>query len=280
MLKIRLVGLFFCLAAGVVLLSAVPPVRAGNAPATGKHPLAPAHKVGRYTPAGGTQVVTYCSDFAPIPIPDNNPQARAEGVITVTDFAEILDANLILTITHPWVGDLNVTLLQYTGSGTYTGGTVIVRPGHPLLPLGCSGDNYEGVVLDDEGVHGAIENQCGTNPVNIPGQRYVSSDPPNPDFLEIFDGRTTAYDWLVQVSDVSPLQSGTLDGFCLEFIIPDTPPTATPTATVPLPSRTPTTVPATATVTSTPPPGSTPTATLPPPRASLYLPLIRRAPSE
>ncbi len=173
------------------------------------------------------RLVKYCSNFAWITIPDNDPDQPAIGAMTITDDDQILDANVRLTITHPWVGDLNVRLSTLTSGGIGITIPVVNRSGHPLLRLGCSGNHYRDLILDDEGLHGDVENQCGDNPVNVPGNCYVPGDPPG-SYMQGFDGRTTKALWRLYVSDYSPFQTGRLEDFCVEFLVPAHPPTPTP----------------------------------------------------
>ena len=71
-------------------------------------------------------------------IPDNNPTGVSSN-LPVTGVGRLTDLNVRLEITHPFVGDLAVTLRS-------PGGTTI-----PLVQnRGGSGDNFIGTVLDDE----------------------------------------------------------------------------------------------------------------------------------
>ncbi len=226
---------------------------------------------------GGAQVVTYCSTFAPIPIPDAS--GPVTGTLTIADAETILDLNVILTATHTWVGDLSFVL----SNGTINA-DILNRPGVPASTFGCSGDNYSNLILDDEGDAGDVENLCGANPVNVPGSRYISGDPPNPIYLSGYDGGSTAGTWTIAASDAAGGDTGTFEQFCLEFVVPgNTPtPTTTPDPHTPTPTATgePGTPTPTATETgSTPTATPSPTATTPPSSESkLYLPLIVRAP--
>lgn len=216
---------------------------------------------------GGAQTVTYCSSFAPIVIPDGS--GSANGTITISDAKPILDANLQISATHTWVGDLIFTL----DNGT-TSEIVVDQPGVPASTFGCSGDNLAGSYVDDEGMAGTWENSCfNSTPAYPAGSRMHGGDPVNPTLMTAFDGSSTAGTWTLTVSDNAGGDTGTLDQFCLEFVIPGNTPTPTVTGTPP--TATPT-----ATMTGgTPTPTPSPTATESPSgNSNLYLPLIQRAP--
>jgi hypothetical protein len=183
----------------------------------------------------------------------------------------ILDANLQISATHSWVGDLTFAL-----DNVSVNATVVDRAGVPASTFGCSGDNIPGVFVDDEGTDGSWENSCSTSTPAYPaGARLVGGGTPDTSLMSIFDGFSTAGTWTVNVSDGAGGDTGTFDGFCLEFVIPggatatptptatEDPSTPTPTATATATSSTPT-----VTVTATPTTGSG--------LSKLYLPLIRR----
>lgn len=226
-----------------------------------------------------TPTITYCSDFAPIAIPDGTG-TFVGGTLTISDDFPILDANLQISATHSYIGDLIFRLSDNDSSAV-----VVDRPGAD----NCSGNNIAGSYVDDEGTDGNWENSCtGATPAYPPNERMVGGDPPS-GVMSLFEADSTADTWLLEVSDNAGVDTGTLDGFCLEFKIPNppeptptstaVPPTSTPTPTV---TRTPTTG-ASPTPTRTPTTGASPTPTRTPTAtatgsasAKLYLPLIRR----
>lgn len=226
-----------------------------------------------------TPVVTYCSDFAPIAIPDGTG-TFVGGTLTIPDDAPILDANLRISATHSYVGDLIFRLSDNDSSAV-----VVDRPDGG----NCTGNNIAGSYVDDEGTDGNWENACtGSTPAYPPNSRLVGGDPPST-VMSFFESDSTADTWLLEVSDNAAVDTGTLDGFCLEFKIPNpqptptntaVPPTLTPTPTV---TRTPTAGPSptptataepSSTATTTPLPTTTPTTGIA--MSKLYLPLIRR----
>jgi hypothetical protein len=75
------------------------------------------------------------------------------------------------------------------------------RPGPGAF--GCGQDNFQDVVLDDEGTGGTIDAQCSAN----------LTSPPNytPDqTLSVYDGMNAAGDWTITVSDHAVSNAGTL----------------------------------------------------------------------
>ena len=80
---------------------------------------------------------------------------------------------------------------------TATDSVLIDRPGVPASTFGCSGDNFPGVVADDEGTDGAFETSCqNATPAFIPGGHYTPNNP-----LTGFDGQNSAGTWSLNVSD-------------------------------------------------------------------------------
>jgi subtilisin-like proprotein convertase family protein len=243
--------------------------------------------------ATATNSRTYCQNN-PLVIPDNNP-AGISNAITIADNFVIQDLNVILSGTHSYVGDLTFRLSNGTTQNTF-----FDRPGVPASTFGCSGDNLPAIHADDEGASGSLENSCTANtPAYTPGGFYTPNSP-----LSAYDGGTTAGTWTLNAADFAGGDTGTLQQWCLEFIIGGAAPTATPTRTptasvtpggptltptptVPTstPTRTPTSAP-TRTPTATITPGGptlTPTHIVPtntptiPSGSKLYLPLVKRS---
>jgi hypothetical protein len=128
--------------------------------------------------------------------------------------------------------------------------TLIDRPGVTGTPpsgFGCGLDNFQGVLLDDDGGFPAIETTCGAG-TTFPAGTYSPNNP-----LSAFDGENADGTWTLSVTDWAGADTGTLNNFALVFSTGC--PTATPTATG---TATPT---ATPTATSTPTPTATPTGT-------------------
>jgi subtilisin family serine protease len=105
----------------------------------------------------GSGVSIYETADLGLAIPSNDPTGVSH-TINVPASETILDVNVYLDISHTWLGDLTVKVEH--------GGTEIVivdRPGVPESSNGCSANNYAGIILDDEGTGGAIEDKCQSN---------------------------------------------------------------------------------------------------------------------
>jgi subtilisin-like proprotein convertase family protein len=216
----------------------------------------------------GAQVVTYCSTFSPLTIPDNLPAAGITGTLTIPAAATILDANVRISTTHTWVGDLTYRLTNGTTS------TIIVdRPGFPVLGAGCNSNNIDDSFVDDEGTDGTWESSCSNVTTQTPaypaGSRLIGGAPVagNPTLMTAYDGASTAGTWSLYVTDSAAQDSGTFNQFCMEFLVPaGATATATPTNTAVPPTSTATATPTNTAVppTSTPSVTVTPTGSLPP----------------
>jgi|GEM_PF-1570122 len=133
-------------------------------------------------------------------IPDGGGSGNpAVDTITVTDAFIVGDVDVDLSVTHTWVGDLTVIL---THLGTTV--TVLDQPGVPLSQFGCGNDNYNDIILDDEGGGGPIEDACAANLSSPPN--YTPNNP-----LSAFDGMNAAGDWVINIYDNVSQDSGTLN---------------------------------------------------------------------
>lgn len=146
-----------------------------------------------------------------VAIPDNNPTG-----ITSTlpgSAGNINDLNVTLQINHTWVGDLIVTLRHDpVGGPAGTPVVLIDRPGVPASTNGCSANDVN-VVLDDSGT-APVEPACSTTPPAIGG----TLTPNNP--LSAFNNQDFAGNWVLTVSDVVSIDTGSLVRWCLQADIP------------------------------------------------------------
>jgi len=117
-------------------------------------------------------------------------------VMNVPDSFNITDVDIDLDISHTSLGDLCVTV-EHGGTTV----TLIQRPGDGEVLdcdmtgcCGCSQDNYARIILDDEGIGGAIEDQCVLNLSSPPN--YTPNNP-----LSAFDGMNSAGSWTITVND-------------------------------------------------------------------------------
>jgi hypothetical protein len=192
--------------------------------------------------------VIACST-TPLTIPDGMP-IGITGTLTVPDTIIIGDVNVVITGTHGWVGDV-VMRLSHTGSRS----VFYDRPGVPdgqSGGAGCQGDDFPGIVADDEGSTGAFETACqNTNPAYLSGGHYTPNNP-----LSVFDGQSSAGVWSLNLSDRLSGDSGVISTWCIQLRNVDPDPTATATGEPP----------ASPTATGTPqiPPMATNTPEVPP----------------
>lgn len=234
---------FLALLCGMAMVLTVPTMARGT---TTPHSLA---TTADPATVNGGGVLEVCSPLGNTPIPDDNGTGIT-SVINVGEASQILDLNVRLSITHSFVGDLYISL---TNNGTTR--YLLDRP----WGGNCNGDNLDDIYSDDEATLW-IEQDCSYNgPAYIAGESYYSGEESEVDQLAVFDNRSTAGEWVLNVQDRNNNDIGALRQWCVQFTIPG--PTPTPTATPtepPLPTETPTPTP-----TSTPnvPPTVTPTPT-------------------
>lgn len=166
-------------------------------------------------------------------IPDNE-EIGVDDSLVVPSNVPIADLDVLVRITHPFVGDI-VVRLTHVETGTFA--TLIDRPLFPDDPQGCVRANVD-TLLDDEAAMPA-EDACEPPPEPALRGRLVPNDP-----LDNFDGEILAGTWTLNVSDRSGTDEGTLDAWCLVYAssaLPTTPtvtPTATPTFFTSTPTQT------------------------------------------
>ncbi len=137
----------------------------------------------------------------------NTPFGPATGFanLSVPDSFTIGDVNIHLNITHTWVGDIVIDI-EHNGTTV----RIIEGPGvEAAPPFGCAEDNYNNIILDDEGTGGPIENQCVANLTSPP-----SYTPNNP--LSAFDGLDAAGIWNISLIDTFP---GEDDGVLISWTV-------------------------------------------------------------
>ncbi len=154
------------------------------------------------SPYSFTTALIACSAPA-LPITDDD----ALGVIIdllVTEAEIVTDLNVLLDVSHPWVGDLSF-VLEHVETGARA--VLVDRPGYPDLPFGCSGDGI-GALLDDEAAVLA-EDTCALSGVAISGS--VAPNEP----LAAFDGELWPGTWRLTAIDNELYDMGTLNRWCL-----------------------------------------------------------------
>ena len=133
----------------------------------------------------------------PVAIPDSST-AGASVTINVPDVNTILDVNVKVKITHPWVGDLALIVIGPDATAV-----------NLALNRGSSGDNFTDTVFDDEA---AAAISSGTAP-------FTGSFRPD-QALTAFDGRNSAGTWTFKVVDSGPADVGTIEAFELHLSFP------------------------------------------------------------
>lgn len=152
------------------------------------------------------------ASFPHLNIPDDTP-AGVSDIISGFNSFTVGDVNIGLTITHTWVGDLCVTL-EHNGVSVDViqrmGDEVAGDPCHEEGPFGCLLNNLAGIVLDDSGLGGNIEDACLDNLTSPPN--YVPNNS-----LSAFNGMDASGDWTLTVVDRAGLDTGTFDQWSLEL---------------------------------------------------------------
>jgi hypothetical protein len=145
----------------------------------------------------------YCDTLSsPLAIPDGNEFGISDQ-ITIADNVPITALRVEVQIDHTWVGDLAVNLAHVD---TLTLATLVFRPGEP--PFGCSGDNIACTFDDTAATH--ADNQCADPPPAIAGT-VAPTDP-----LSVFNGESSAGEWMLAVSDHGVGDTGSLVHWCVE----------------------------------------------------------------
>jgi subtilisin-like proprotein convertase family protein len=143
--------------------------------------------------ASDQRIVRLAGD-TPISIPDNSA-AGASSTIQLADQVTVADVDVEVDITHPYTGDLTLSLIT-------PGGTEILLS----AMRGDDGDNYGDTRFDDEAPSSIA---AGLAPFT------GSFRPEQP--LSLADDLVAAGDWTLKVTDLGPTDFGTLDGFTLEL---------------------------------------------------------------
>ncbi len=140
-----------------------------------------------YTSHGSAQV-----------IPDNNVNGTTK-TISVGVSALVQDVNVTANVTHPYVGDLTLSL---------------ITPANTTIPLsvrrGGSGDNFTSTVFDDE----------AATPIASGNAPYTGSFTPDSP-LSAADGQGAAGDWRLKAVDSAAQDIGSLGNWTLTLAFPN-----------------------------------------------------------
>lgn len=149
----------------------------------------------------------YCDSLSqPALIQDGNP-AGVTNTITIPAGGTINDLNVRLDISHPFVGDLVVTL-RHVETGTTV--TLLNRPGLSYLTDGCFEADVS-CTFDDAATQSA-DSQC--TPSSAAGGAIDGGFTPTTP-LSAFNGQSLAGQWQLNVSDRATGDVGSLLGWCL-----------------------------------------------------------------
>jgi subtilisin-like proprotein convertase family protein len=134
-------------------------------------------------------------------IPDNNTTGVTD-TLNVPSGGALSDLNVLLKVTHTYIGDLRFTLTK--GS---TSVQLLNRPNNGSG--GCGGDNFD-VIFDDQGSTQA-QTTCGSgNPAYPSGAVLIPAQA-----LAPFNGQNLAGTWTLAAVDLAAVDTGTVDEWCL-----------------------------------------------------------------
>jgi subtilisin-like proprotein convertase family protein len=140
-------------------------------------------------------LVSSYSNPTVLPIPNN---ATVTQSIVISDTFAFDDIDVQVDITHPRVSDLTGTLIAPSGARY----VLFARPGL----AGPAAANMTGTVFDTE----------AANPLSAGVAPYTGRFRPADSLAPLY-GDSVVGTWRLEISDVAPLQAGTLDNFQLFF---------------------------------------------------------------
>ena len=153
------------------------------------------------------EIETDFSSSPSLPMPDNDP-AGVNDIITILGGGTIADLNVVVDITHTYVGDIIVSLTHVeTGTQIF----LIDQPGEPATTFGCISDDIS-ATLDDGGASLA-EDECSIVSPAISGIFIPNGN------LGDFIGENMVGTWLLNVADVQGDDIGTFNSWSLDFTI-------------------------------------------------------------
>ena len=154
--------------------------------------LAPAVVAQQEVPLGNAPGDTqeYCSTDTPKDIPDRD---KITSSLTISDSGAITDLNVRLNITHRWNSNLDIFLIAPDGTRVEL-----------LTDVGGMSRNLVDTVLDDEAAESIVD---GTGP-------FTGSFRPEGSLAD-FIGKDISGTWILDVTDDSSGDVGTLNSWCL-----------------------------------------------------------------
>ncbi len=142
-------------------------------------------------------------------IPDNNASGIAIPIEVAAGIGQVLESlSVSLELTHPWVGDLVITLQSPSGTQI----TLLDRAGIPSTgfpgPFGCGGRDINATFVDSATTD--AEDVC-----SYAAQPVLSGSVRPYELLAGVLGEPASGTWFLTVSDRSPYDTGVLTQVCL-----------------------------------------------------------------
>ena len=135
-------------------------------------------------------IVEYRSTDGTVNIPD---QGMVTSTLIINDIGEIVDLNVMIDISHTWLADLTVTLIDPDGTRVEL-----------FSKVGGDGDEFDNTILDNE----------ATQLINTGSSPFEGTYKPKGD-LSKFYGKSMTGTWKLQVRDSSYSATGTLNSWSL-----------------------------------------------------------------
>jgi subtilisin-like proprotein convertase family protein len=165
------------------------------------------------TPAMAGSPVVRCDEL-PTPIADDSGAVLQINVnLGPPNGLSVQTLELDLSVDHPWVGDLRITLRAPDGTSV----TILDRPGlanPPSFafpgPHGCGGDDIDAVFTD--AAAGAAQETCSATAVPVLAGPLRPAEP-----LAEFAGLPASGVWTLTIADLGPTDSGEFTRACLRI---------------------------------------------------------------
>jgi len=152
--------------------------------------------------------------------PTPGPGPLVKDTLVVNSAGTIQDLNVVISTTHPFVGDLVFTLTHKVGP-TETNAVIYRMPllGSSAVTIttepACSGDNID-ITLDDEAALDVQVNCMEGYQQHDGTQAYIAGGFYKPySSLSVFDGQTLSGAWELAVADNFNQDEGVLKRWCL-----------------------------------------------------------------
>lgn len=139
-----------------------------------------------------------CNTYSSLEVPLNIPDNIASGVtsiINITDNKTITDVNVIVNITHPWIGDLTLSLISPNGTSVLL-----------VASRDDAGDNYTNTVFDTDAI---TTISSGTAPFTGVFSPQGS--------LSDFNNDESYGEWVLKVVDSGPEDLGKIINWDIEI---------------------------------------------------------------